>query len=121
MSLTHLVLLYLMAVVYIAAGINHFWHPAVYLRIMPPYLPAPMFLNSAAGIAEILFGLLLLWPATRSIAAWGIIILLLLFFTVHIYMLQQSYAQPRYIVTPLFAWARLLLQPLIILWAYQYT
>src|SRR5689334_12717840 len=63
-----IVLLYVMAVGYVAAGINHFWHPRFYLRIMPPYLPAPHLLNYASGIIEILLGVLLLVKTTRPFA-----------------------------------------------------
>jgi uncharacterized membrane protein len=64
------VLLYVMALGYIAAGINHFWHPRFYLRLMPPYLPAPHGLNYLSGIIEIVLGVLLLAEATRPVAAW---------------------------------------------------
>ena len=113
-------LLFLMAFICIAAGINHFWHPQTYLRIMPPYFPYPQFLNYAAGIAEILLGLLLFFSATRKVAAWCIAALLILFFTVHIYMLQQALHTEDYFVSPAMAWLRLALQPVLIAWALWY-
>ncbi len=73
-----------MAVLYIAAGINHFWHPETYLKIMPPYLPFPHLLNYISGFAEILFGCMLFFKSTRRLAAWGLAIMLILFFSVHI-------------------------------------
>jgi uncharacterized membrane protein len=33
--------LYLMALIYIVAGLNHFRNPRLYLKIIPPYLPNP--------------------------------------------------------------------------------
>jgi uncharacterized membrane protein len=110
-----------MALLYIAAGINHFWHPRFYLRLMPPYLPAPLLLNGAAGVAEILLGFLLLSKSTRPFAAWSIAVMLTLFMLVHVYMLQQSLRQPQYFVSPAAAWLRLLIQPLLIAWALWYT
>ncbi len=90
------ILLYLMAVLYIAPGINHFVKPRFYLRIMPPYLPAHELLNYASGIAEILLGCLLLFKTTRTYAAWGIVIMLLVFMVVHVFMLQQALKQNNY-------------------------
>ncbi len=115
------ILLYLMAVLYIAAGINHFVKPRFYLRIMPPYLPAHELLNYASGIAEILLGCLLLFKTTRTYAAWGIVIMLLVFMVVHVFMLQQALKQNNYLITPTAARIRLGLQFVLIAWALWYT
>ncbi len=110
--------LYIMAVVYIAAGVNHFINPAFYVRIMPPYLPYPGTLVYVSGVAEVVLGVALLFPATRSLAAWGIILMLIAFLPVHIYMLQaDKFSQ----MAPWMLWARLLLQALLIYWAYRYV
>lgn len=121
MAVLKIVLLYGMALLYIAAGINHFWHPRFYLRIMPPYLPAPQLLNYVSGIIEIVLGVLLLAKATRPLAAWGLAFMLLVFMVVHVYMLQQALHQPDYFMSPRAAWLRLLLQPVLIAWALWYT
>jgi len=56
--------LYVMAVVYIVAGINHFIHPEAYLRIMPPWLKWHHAMITVSGVFEILFGLLVaVFPA----------------------------------------------------------
>jgi uncharacterized membrane protein len=115
------VLLYVMALIYIAAGINHFWHPRFYLRLMPPYLPAPQLLNHLSGTMEIVLGVLLLVKTTRLLAAWGIAAMLLVFMVVHVYMLQQALHQPGYFMSVRAAWLRLLLQPVLIAWALWYT
>ena len=69
--------LYIMALFYLLAGINHFISPGSYIKLIPPYLPLPEVLNIVAGIAEILLGVLLFFPAVRVKAAWGIIFLLM--------------------------------------------
>ena len=48
--------LYVMAVMYILAGINHFRRPRLYLKIIPPYFPKPKLLNALSGFAEIALG-----------------------------------------------------------------
>ncbi len=80
------ILLYPMSLLYIAAGTNHFLHPAMYLGIMPPYLPWPAALVNISGVAEILLGLLLLPLATRRLAAIGIIFLLIAVFPANVQM-----------------------------------
>ena len=110
-----------MAFLYIAAGINHFLKPRFYLRIMPTYLPAHEFLNYASGITEIILGSLLLFRTTRIYAAWGLAIMLLIFFVVHVFMLQQALKQDNYLITPTAAWIRLALQFVLIAWALWYT
>jgi uncharacterized membrane protein len=110
-----------MAALYVGAGFNHFLRPRFYLKIIPPYFPQPEILNYASGIAEIVCGLCLLYQVTRVWAAWGIIVMLVLFMVVHVYMLQQATRQPHYMVTPAVAWLRLLLQPVLIAWAFWHT
>ncbi len=110
--------LYVMAVVYIAAGVNHFLNPAFYVRIMPPYLPYHLPLVYISGAVEVVLGVSLLFPATRSLAAWGIILMLIAFVPVHIYMLQADKFQH---MAAWMLWARLALQGLLIYWAYQFV
>lgn len=110
-------------IVYVAAGANHFRDPSFYLEIIPHYFPVPKALNYLAGFCEVVFGLLLAFPATRQFAAWGIVLMLLAFLPVHINMVINA---PLYLaslkITPFLIWARLLiLQPLLILWAWLFT
>ena len=75
--------LYLCALLYIAAGINHFVNAEMYLRTMPPYLPAHEALVALSGVIEIVLGVaLVLRPKTRLRvwAAWGIVLLLIAVF-----------------------------------------
>lgn len=108
-----------MAVLYILAGINHFRKPKLYESIMPPYIPAHKSMVILSGIAEMVLGLMLLIPENQHIAAWGIILMLTLFFTVHIYMLQEEKAAMKLPKWVLFL--RIPLQIVLMFWAYQYT
>lgn len=111
--------LYGMALLYLLAGINHFWHPRIYERIVPSYLPAHLTLVYISGICEILFALLLLPERTRSLAAWLIIALLIAVFPANIQMTVDYYRRhsPYTWLTIL----RLPLQLLLIAWAWQFT
>lgn len=110
--------LYLMAVLYILAGINHFRKPGMYIRIIPPVFKNPKLLNILSGAAEIILGLLLILPATTTFAAWGIIALLIAVFPANLYMFQNKkagFGLPRWIL-----FVRLPLQIVLIYWAFQY-
>ena len=74
------------AVSYIAAGALHFIKPAPYLRIMPPYVPWHAAMVRISGAFEIPGGLGLLLPATRRVAAWVLVMLLIAVFQANLYM-----------------------------------
>lgn len=76
----------LLALLFVAAGINHFVHPEFYVGIMPPYLPWPRFLVALSGVIEILLGIAVAVPATRRTAGWMLIAMLVAFIPVHIHM-----------------------------------
>lgn len=107
--------LYLQAALYIGAGVNHFVHPGLYYRIIPPYMPDAPLINKISGAVEIISGALLLFRSTRSMAVYLIIAMLIAFVPAHIYMIQISKC-----CLPLWiAWLRLIPgQLLLIYWAY---
>lgn len=110
--------LYLMAGIYIMAGMMHFIKPKVYLRIMPKYLPAHRALVYLSGVAEIVFGVGLLIDKFRNTSVIGILVLLTLFLSVHSYMLTEEKAAagiPQWIL-----WLRIPLQFGLMYWAFQY-
>ena len=112
--------LYAQSLLYTVAGINHLWHPATYLAIMPPHYTRPAFWVAATGIAEIAAGVGLLLPQTRRAAAIGIVLMLLVYFDVHIFMLRE--AADRFANLPYWALvARLPLQLVLIAWAWFYA
>jgi len=106
---------------YTGAGINHFRIPAFYIGIIPSYLPHPEILNILAGIFEILFALMLIWKPTRKIGAWGIVALLIAFISVHVDMISGHTQIGATHVQPVWAWARLFFQPVLIVWAWWHT
>nr|WP_294784473.1 DoxX family membrane protein [uncultured Flavobacterium sp.] len=111
--------LYLMALLYIGAGINHFRKPEMYIKIIPPAFKNPRLLNILSGAAEIILGILLTLPFTSHMAAWGIIVLLIAIFPANVYMLLNKKASFGLPISILFV--RLPLQIVLIYWAYQYV
>lgn len=108
-----------MALLYLAAGIMHFVYPRVYIKIIPPFFKFKEWINWISGAAEIILAIGLVLPATQSMAAWGIIALLIAVFPANVYHLQLGGAGMK---IPKWAlWLRLPLQGVLIAWAYLYT
>ena len=106
---------WLLVVLFVAAGVNHFVFPKFYLKIMPPYLPWHLALVYISGAAEIAGGLGLLIPGTRRLAAWGLIALLIAVFPANIHAALHGVGGsfPDWIL-----WARLPFQIVFIAWVY---
>lgn len=113
--------LWIYAVFYIVAGINHFVSTDAYYAIMPKWLPAHSFLIFLSAAIEIILGIMLLFSKTRRLASISIILMLIAFLPAHIYMIQIApFMLGKILVTPFIAWARLPLQVLFIGWAWYY-
>ena len=80
------VALVLLAIFFAAAGINHFAHPALSARIVPPWLPARALLVQISGVFEILGGIGMLLPKTRRFSGVGLIALLVAVFPANLQM-----------------------------------
>ena len=112
--------MYSMVLLYVLAGINHFIHPQFYIRLIPDYFPLPAVCNYVAAVAEITLCLMLCFSQTRKAGSLGLALLLVLFFLVHIDMLEKSLRFQRGAVPAYLAIGRLLLQPFLIGWALFY-
>jgi uncharacterized membrane protein len=113
------VLLWIMAALYVVAGVNHFIDPGFYLAIMPDYLPWHLPLIYASGVAEIALGIAVLIPRLRVLAAWGIIALLVAIFPANVYAATDQV--PLIAGDPFWNWVRLPFQGVFIAWAWWYT
>ncbi|CAA9395951.1 MAG: hypothetical protein AVDCRST_MAG74-2027 [uncultured Pyrinomonadaceae bacterium] len=110
---------WLLAIAFVLAGANHFINPAFYLKIMPPVLPAPLFLIYLSGFFEIALGVLLLIPKFTRSAAWGIIALLIAVYPANIYMALNANLFPEF--NQALVYLRLPLQFVMIAWAFWHT
>ncbi len=113
------ILQWILAVAMIAAGTNHFLSPNFYLRMMPPVLPAPLFLIYLSGVFEIVFGILLLILKYTRFAAWGLIALLIAVLPANIYMAMNPPLFPEF--TPTALYLRLPLQFVLIALIFWFT
>ena len=112
--------LYLQAFLYILAGMAHFISPSFFLKIIPKWIPAPKQVNLLVGFVELSLGLLFVFDSYRSIAAWGIILLLIAVFPANVYHFQKVWSKGNTLWKVITA-LRLPLQGLLIYWAYIYT
>jgi len=112
---------WVLTVFMVGAGVNHFVSPASYVGMMPSALPAPETLVYVSGVAEILGGLGLILPATRRLAAWGLIALLVAVFPANLNMAINHLPLGTRAVPGWALWARLPLQLVLIWWAASFT
>lgn len=117
------VLKHLLSFFFVFAGSNHFINPDFYFPLIPDYLPFPSFINYFSGIIEIILGIGLGFRSFQRNAAWGIVILLILFIPSHVYFIQiGSCVQDGLCVPEWVAWFRLLfIHPVLIIWAWLFT
>lgn len=110
--------LFVMAGLYLLAGMIHFLKPGLYLKIMPDYLPAHLTLIYVSGACEIAGGIGLCFAKTHNFAIYGIIAMLLIFLLVHINMIVSPKAGPG--ISKWLLIGRVVLQFGLIYWAYHY-
>jgi len=109
---------YVMAFIYVFAGIMHFVRPKMYMRIMPLYLPSHKFLVIISGIAEIILGIALCFSETKNLAIYLVIAMLISFLPAHFHMLTNKKAGMG--ISKWILIARIPLQFVLMLWAYSY-
>jgi uncharacterized membrane protein len=100
------------ALIFVAAGANHFFSPEFYCKMMPRGLPYPLYLVYVSGILEIFLGIGFCYQPYRKIFAYGIIVLLIAIFPANIFMAQNYELWPN--IPVWFHWVRLPLQFVLI-------
>ena len=114
----------LLAAFFTLAGTMHFVIPRSYEAIMPPYVPRHRAAVAVSGLAEIAGGLGVIPPRTRPYAGLWLVAVLTAVFPANVHMAlhpdQIEGLDPTRV--PRWAlWARLPLQPLMMLWAWRAT
>ncbi|MBM3462713.1 MAG: hypothetical protein FJX76_11485 [Armatimonadetes bacterium] len=112
-----LLLTWLLAIFFVAAGTMHFLRPKIYLQIMPPYIPWHLPMIYLTGLWEIFGGLAVLVPALRYPAGISLIVLLVAIFPANIHMAVNNIGG----FPPLLLWARLPLQGVLVWWVWYCT
>ncbi|MGO9971358.1 MAG: hypothetical protein ACLP01_00725 [Solirubrobacteraceae bacterium] len=94
----------------------HFVIPKTYLKIVPPYLPAPEAIVLASGIAEMVGGVGLMYRASRRLAGWWLIATLIAVFPANVQMAMHPEDYPEIPGGAPALWARLPFQGAFIAW-----
>lgn len=105
---------WLLAVVFVGAGVLHLVAPEAYLVAMPPWVPEHRLMILLSGVAEVAGGIGLLVPHVdvRRAAGWGLVLLLVAVYPANLHMARAEVGGP-----PAVLWARLPLQGVLIAWA----
>ena len=111
--------IYVMGLFYAIVGYKHFQDPEWFVQIVPPILPFKLTLVYISGLFEILLCILLMVPAFQSIAARGLIILLICVYPANIYLALTNGAAMN--ISPEIAWGRLPFQFVFLGLAYWHS
>jgi uncharacterized membrane protein len=114
----------LVAAFFALAGSMHFVRPRAYEAIVPPYVPRHREVVVASGLAELAGAVAMVPAPTRRIARWWLIGVLVAVFPANVHMaIRPEQVRdldlnrlPRWAL-----WARLPLQPLMMLWVWRAT
>lgn len=104
---------------FVFAGVMHFVIPRTYKRIVPPYIPAPMAMVYASGVAEVAGGAGLLVTSQRRRAGWWLIATLIAVFPANLHMALHPEQFPQVPGGKRALWGRLPLQALFIAWVHR--
>ena len=110
----------ILAIFFCSAGILHFAIAPTYVKIMPPYLPAPLELVYISGVFEILGGIGILIPFLQIPAGYGLVALMMAVFPANINMVV-NYDQIGWDFPLVLLWIRLPMQGLLIWWIWRST
>ena len=114
--LVKVISVFVMGIFYVIVGVKHFQDPSWFVQIVPPILPYKYELVYISGFFEVLLGILLMIPRFQSIAAKGLIALLICVYPANIYLAQTNGVAMG--ISPLIAWGRLPFQFVFIGLAY---
>ena len=110
---------YILGLLFIGAGVNHFIDPDFYLAMMPPYLPFHAELIFLSGVFEVVAGLGVFIPRLRRVAGIFMILILIGVFPANLHMALTPEAFPDIPAWGLYV--RLPLQGVLIWWAWVAT
>lgn len=114
MTMVKRFLIWLFAVILLFTGVNHVLNPEMYAAFIPDWMPLPA-VNYVVGVIEFGLGVLLLIDRYQSIAAACVLLLMIFFLPFHI--VDACRLNPE-IGSSLVAYIRLVLQFVLILWAW---
>jgi uncharacterized membrane protein len=106
-----------LAALFLFTGTAHLIHPRLFLPVMPPWIPLHLPCILISGIFELAGAVGLLVPNAQVqwATGWMLLLLLVAIFPANIYMAHAQVKIHGFPSQPWMGWARLPLQPLLML------
>jgi len=101
-----------LTMMFVLVGISHFVKRDKLEAMIPPHWPYRRAMNYLSGAAEIILGMLVLFAATRTWAAYGLLLLLTAVFPANIYVARTK--------PTIYNVSRLFFQPVYMLWIWYF-
>lgn len=109
---------YLIGGMFILAGSLHFLIPGMYMKIMPDYIPNHKAMVFWSGVFEVLGGIGIMIPFSKTISAIGLILLLVAVFPANLDMFRKAWKKRGFSLFTLATLIRLPVQFWLIYWVY---
>jgi uncharacterized membrane protein len=96
-----------LTVMFVLVGISHFTKREKLEAMIPPHWPYRRAMNYISGAAEIILGMLVLFAATRTWAAYALLLLLIAVFPANIFVARTKpdlYNVSRLFFQPIYMW-----------------
>ena len=103
---------------FVFAGISHFIFPGTFIKLMPPFIPAPLLMVYVSGVFEMLGGIGLIVSKTKRFASYGLILLLLAVYPANIYVAWENIQLGGFMNDSAYQWFRVILQIPLIIWVW---
>lgn len=103
---------------FVFTGVSHFLAPGKFMEMMPPFLPAPIFLIYLSGFFEVAGGIGLMIAKTKGLATLGLVLLLLAVFPANIYIALNNVQLGGLMSYQAYQWIRLPMQFVVIGWVW---
>jgi uncharacterized membrane protein len=101
-----------LTMMFVLVGISHFAKRDKLEAMIPPHWPYRRAMNYISGAAEIILGVLVLFPATRAVGAYGLLLLLIAVFPANIFVARSK--------PTLYNISRLFFQPVYMVWVWWF-
>lgn len=102
-------------------GVGHFVQTEAMIQMLPPFVPFATPLVYATGFLELVIALALVYPATRRLAGFAAIAILVGFFPVNVFAAFNHTGMGGHVWGPVYLLIRAPLQALLIWWAWHFV
>jgi uncharacterized membrane protein len=110
-----------LTLLFVFTGIGHFVDAASMAQMLPPWIPARIFLVYLTGLLEFVVAAGFLMEESRRFTGWVASLMLVLFFPVNVYAAINHIPMGGHAWGPVYLFIRAPLQVIILLWIYGFA